>query len=212
MTKEVQELIDALDRSALLKQALALRLEACAKVNLKPAVKDESNGDAWNLISRIIDYINYFNTLPEHTTQVFGIPLDKVTIINEFKDFLYPLAVRVDILDRRGKNLLSIDRNPSDTVNTYNYAEFMNLQVKFRNYLRKDPNADITTLASAMKQINLFDMISHASCGSRCVPSADVFYPIPLKPEVATTLFESDLYFIINDSSIINEFVNVWLL
>lgn len=212
MSKEVENASAALNRSMHIKDALALRLEACAKVKLQPAKEGESNGEAWKLISDIIDYVNYFNALPEHSTQVFGIPLDKVTIINEFKDFIYPSAVRVDILDRRGRNLLALDRNKTVHETTYNYAEFMNLQVKFRNYLRKDANTDVTPLATAMKPLNLFDVISKSSCGCKCIPSAEPFYPIPLKPEVATTLFEEGLYFIIDDSIIIDELINNWLL
>lgn len=213
MSKEVNSASGrSLNRSSHVKEALALRLEACAKVNLVDEKrKDVNEGPAWKLISELMDYVNAFNSISEFSTQVWGIPLDKITLINEFVPFLYPLAVRVDVLDRRGRNLLDLDRNSTSEM-PGSYNDFMNLQVKFRNYLRKDINADTTSLSTAMRSMNLFDALEKSSCDDRCIPSAQPFYPIPLKPEVASTLFEDDLYFVIEADVVIDELINNWLL
>lgn len=165
------------------------------------------------LVYEILRYINYFNMLNEDTTLVFGRSIDSISVINEFVPFLRPMSVRVNVLDRRGKNLLVPSRHDAswdEDGDGFSLDEFENLQIRFRNILRKDADSDKTSLSVAMKATNMFDLMDVVSCEGKCASYTNPFVPVKINSAVGE-LFVKNRYYNIYQDSIIEDYLMDWL-
>lgn len=186
------------------------RFKASAKIRVNWYHDGKPTEDA-KLINRLLVYINYFNHVNEDTTLIFDRPLEDITVINEFVDFLRPLSVRVNVLDRRGKNLIYPPRNaPNYQVKGLSYDEFENLQIRFRNILRKDADQDRTSLASAMKPMNIYDILDSVSVKSMCASYDKPYIPTVIN-EAVGELFIEGRYYLVTESQIIEDYIRDWL-
>lgn len=228
--EEVVEVKETVNKEPLVVELADVELKECAKKfhemwdgiaterlgsRFKAAAKIKAD-DCDKVIKRILDYIELFNMIPSDTQMLFNRPLEGITILNEFKPFLRPFEVRVDILDRRGKDLLgSLPRwkvIPDVVDKSYSFAEWEELQMRFRNILRKEVSSDRSNIADVMKPVNLFDIISKSSCNNMCVDAATPYWPIEIAGEVGTALFVKDRYFVVDWQSMAIEFLAMWLL
>lgn len=171
------------------------RAKAQKKVtNVNNLVKD---------IEDILKFIDYINSLDELDLVIWdNRQLDDIPVLNEFKDFILPSAVRYDALNRRTKDLL--ERDNSENANPISsYADYINICDRFRSVFKKDGYSDVSMIGSLRKSVNLTDVIARASIDSRVAAQGRPFIPVPL---VNVGLFE-DRYFNETASGIIKDYI-----
>lgn len=182
-----------------------------AMVKRVEATKKYKADDVEKTVKRLVKYITYFNSLDQYTTRTLNHDLGDIPVLNELKDFIYPLIVRVNVLDIRCKNLVIKTSGFSDNdINGLSFDEFLNLQMKFRGYFKSDISSNITPLADIMKPVNLFDILDHVSCSKLCKSSGDLYYPVEVD-ECVKHLFVDNLYFTTSESDVVDEYLNKWL-
>lgn len=182
---------------------LVQRVKATKRINIH---NDQVIGET---LTKIFQYISLFNNLPELTVTTFaeGRPLDQIEVIDEFADFIYPEAVRLDPTDLRTDNL--IVRNPqSEMPADYTYLDWLNLQMTFRSWYKSGFSDGVKSLASLRSPKSLMDALPIGSFkkedGENDIRALDdVFIPLPLKPELAV-IYRKDYLNSTTDAMIID--------
>lgn len=166
------------------------RVWATKKINLKD---DKSVKE---VLGRIYDVLTMFNSLPEFTTSIEGRMLSDVVIANEWKDFVSPEAVRLDPTDLKTQNLL-VRKTGHCKFGPAEYLDFINDQLTFRSWFKKDLNDGVTNLGTLRAAKSLFDVIPIMMVdveGVNMVRSLDEpFIPVALTSDIKC-LFRSDYY------------------
>lgn len=114
------------------------------------------------VVAKLCDYIDAFNSLPAESMTIDGYRLDEIEVIKEFAEFIFPDSVRMDISTYTTKDLTV--RGVRKQGFHFDKQEFENLQSKFRNYFKKDSVSERVTVASMRKQYNLTDIIPRVAC------------------------------------------------
>lgn len=182
-------------------KGIARRVSSCAKLNLEEK-------DALVTINSLFDYINYFNSLGEFDTRCLGRSLDEIEIIDELAEFIYPKSIRCLGTDLTTSQLL--DAEPYDgNVTLLNYNEFINLQITFRGYFKKDFKDNKSSLMVLRKDLSLLDNLDRiyikGLSGNNVRSLGAPFIPYPVKKFVGG-LFEKS-YFNMDVPSLLNEYM-----
>lgn len=148
------------------------------------------------VVSAIVYFIRYFNSLPIDTAMVWDRPLSEIPILDEFKDLVMPNSVRYDSGDRRHSDLLVRD-NYNDGKPFGDYNRYMNILSTFRNFYKKDASESITYLSALRVDKSLEEVRVKGSCmmgpdSPKVNYSSAPYIPIPLK--CMYVLFENNYY------------------
>lgn len=166
------------------------RVLATKKINLR----DESV--VTKTLEEIYDVLSMFNSMPEFTTSIEGRMLSEIVIANEWKDFILPEAVRLDPTDLKTANLLD-KKEGKRKFGPEDYLKFINNQLRFRSWFKRDLSDGVTNLATLRSAKSLYDVIPVMMVnieGENMIRSLDdPFIPIKLKSEVGC-LFRTDYY------------------
>lgn len=145
-----------------------------------------SKNEVKETVEKYAAYVEYFNSLKELIEVVWdNVPLERVQVLNELKDFVMPCAIRYDVTDRKTKDLLV-----RGTAAEYgSYEDFVNVTDTIRGYFKADASSNVTSLSALKKAVNLNDIISRC-----CVDGKVAYYGAPFVPvhiEGIKSLFES---------------------
>lgn len=151
----------------------------------------------------IFDGIDSINALSENAVMINGEYLDKVFIINEFKEFIYPASVKFNPADFNSVDMLE---RPSDTK-SFDTEAFINAQLKLRSWFRSDVKSNTSLISDLRKKVSLFDVLPMASFRenriAKCSYMDKPYVPIPLKKDLSiifrTTFFNSTVDYILED-------------
>lgn len=157
---------------------IASRVTAATRV---PASgKEDPKNVAERIISTIFKGIDSINSVEEKAVMINGIRLDDIFIINEFKDFIKPSAVKFDPTDLNSVNLLIKE----SVTESFDYDGFVNAQLQLRSWFRSDCKSNVTPVSELRKVVSLYDIFPFASftVGSDILCRADdkPFVPIRL--------------------------------
>lgn len=180
--------------------------QMCKKVLVQKKI-NVSEEDLIQTVSDMYSAIRYFNSFDEYTSLIFGgTDIKEVKVLNEFKDFIVPAAVRFDPTDLRSKNLAI-----KESVNSapMSYLEYVNLCDKFRSYFKKDASTDMASLADLKKSVTLTSVIDKASNqidgGFKVNYGTQVYYPLRL--EDITVLYE-ERHFNASESDLMSDYLS----
>lgn len=138
----------------------AKKLEARAYAQKKVSKPD------WICLGKIIDFINYVNSLDEGCYQVFeGRLIDDILIPKEFADFIIPKSVRLIPGDRKFTDLL-VRGNVKECPVTYD--QLMNAYDTFRGNFKRDSFVDMITIGSLRVDKSLNEVISNICLDDVC--------------------------------------------
>lgn len=130
----------------------------------------------------IADAVRKFNTLREDAYEVDGVPLEKIPILDEFKDFILPNSVRYDSSYRAFPDLLkrNTDLAAGDTYK-FNDIEYKNACDRLRTYCKSDMKSRVSTLADVRVNKSLSDVFPYIVHDGLVRMTEHGFVPIELK-------------------------------
>lgn len=179
---------------------IASIIEDTIDVAVTKAAIDEHGGTltsylTW-LVSRILNYIKYFNNLKEDTNKAFaeGVSLDELFIIDEFAEFIQPRSIRYDASDKETVDLRLRDDKVEDE-SLLNEAEWVKLQNKFRSLYKMKTDDRTQSIASLRRHVSLGDVIKKVSINEKVrIFEVDGSY-IPIPVNTALGCLFTDDYF-----------------
>lgn len=164
-----------------------------------------------NAIDEIFDNINYFNSLDEYTTSIDGKLTNEIMVLNEFKDWVFPLSIRYNPSNIRTEDLLV--RNEVKGFR-FNYDRYVRACDNFRRFYKSDVQSNKTTLDSLRQHKSLAEVIDKITIekvirGKKQLAvdyMNSAFIPIPIKESVSC-LFRND-YFNESAECVIKDYIN----
>lgn len=162
--------------------SISQRAISCSKVNAKPEAVQET-------VNSLMRYIKLFNSTGAYDNRILGRDFSEIDVIDEFAIFLTPRSVRLTASDLNNTDLLvRTEKDPVDAA-TLSYEDFVNLQLKFRGYFKKDSKVDVTNLATVKVDESLTNILPRAAVeveGDLMVRYvSEPFIPIVLSREVS---------------------------
>ena len=164
-------LVDGID---VVDMAIA-RVKATHKVsNQDKEVKED--------VECIADAIRRFNALRENAYEVDGVLLEKIPILDEFKDFLLPNSVRYDSSYRAFPDLLKRN-NDLESGDTYkfNLNEYVNACDRLRTNCKSDMKSRVSMLSDIRVNKSLSDVFPYIVHDGFVRMPEHGFVPIALK-------------------------------
>lgn len=198
MNVEVEERVEAqkINNVTINVDKFVKRIMATKKVNVK---EDEVR----KVIETMKSYIDYFNSLDEFTSTIWSNNADisKVNILNEFKDFVIPAAVRIDATDIKCANLVRLN----EVKSFGSFSDFINLNDQIRGLFKSDASSNVSSLADLKKSENLSSIIDRASVKKKVAYKSSPFVPVRLN--YIADLFE-DRYFNGTEDEVISDYID----
>ena len=157
-------------------------------------------------VTDIFKAINIINSLEERAVMINGIYLSDIFVIDEFKDFIMPAAVKFDPSDLNSVNLL-----PKQVSNdTFDYEEFINAQLRLRSWFRSDVKSGTTSISELRKVISLYDAFPSAcftvDANIMCRAEDKPYVPIKLLDHLSHMYRKS--FFNTSVEEMLNDYVN----
>lgn len=174
------------------------RADACKKIK---ATEEEIK----SLVTKLMKYIDYFNTVKPYNTTLFDfMPLNEVKVLPEFVPFIFPKSVRLIPGNIQSSDLLV---RPDVAVYNYDYQDYLNTMVKWRNLFKKDIS-DAVNLESLKTDKSFADVLAKAGYvgedGNIVVRfDSTPFIPVPLAGTLSS-MFEDG--YLNSDSSEVTEY------
>lgn len=183
-----------------IKHALTQRALQVKRVKLG----NEEEKQVAEIVSNLINYMKYFNSKKD-TFTLFNKSLDDIPVLNELKDLIMPLSVRVipsdlmwaDLL-RKG-NLDEVDANFCPT-----YMHYIETITKFRALFKLGADTDVSSLASLRKNISLVDALPYAIVDGKCDYKDKPF--IPFEVDYVANLERPGMHYNVDASEVINDY------
>lgn len=123
------------------KQKFADRVEACSKVKVK-------REDVLEVVNKLFSYVEKFNSLGAYDVRVLNREVQDILIVDEFARFITPRTIRDTISDLNSTDILVRPKwNDIDDI-VLSYDDFMNYQIKFRGFFKKDIKESMSNLAT----------------------------------------------------------------
>lgn len=134
-------------------EQLINRVKVCSKIRIVES-------DVETTVKTLLKYVDYFNTLGAYDTRALNRDLEDVEIINEIAPFIIPRSVRLSISDINSTDLLVRPSVEDIDKVVLSYDDFMNAQIKFRGYFKKDVKSDFKKLSSLKVDESLANVLS----------------------------------------------------
>jgi hypothetical protein len=182
------------------------------RTGYQPAKDDKPEfNEIRNAVDEIFDNINYFNSLDEYTISIDGRLTSEIMVLNEFKDWVFPLSIRYNPSNIRTEDLLV--RNEVKSFK-FNYDRYVRACDNFRRFYKSDVQSNKTTLDSLRQHKSLAEVIDKITIdkvirGKKQLAvdyMNSAFIPIPIKESVSC-LFRND-YFNESAECVIKDYIN----
>lgn len=129
------------------------RIKALSKVHIEES-------DVKDILAKIFNVIDYFNSLDEYSLRAFDRELKDVIIIDEFKDFITPASVKLDSSNIFCEELLERE---SVTDPGLTYGEYLDVLLTFRSWFKDDLSSKVTDLSALKKIVSWSEVASKVS-------------------------------------------------
>lgn len=163
-------------------QTLISKVDAQKKRNVKME-------EISQVINTIMATINYFNSLDEHDSVVWGHhSFDEIDVPEEFAQFVRPASVRYEALNFSCQNL--VDQTSCDKIT--DYSDYLDAIAKLRGFFKLSSNDGMVRLSSCRTWVALNDVLPYASIGGNVRAGDKPHLPLPIKG--CENLFKSHYY------------------
>lgn len=167
----------------------------------------------------IFSYMDFYNTIDEETDSILDDrgnvkSLDNIYILNEFKDWIYPLSIRYNPSDRKTVDLLI--RDEFDEKFKFKYSDYLDACARFRGLFKSsiESNQNMTALSTLRMHKSLSEVLNQmmvrlndsANSPMVVVYQGGPFIPIPVR-SVVRGLFRED-YFNSTSNNVINDYLD----
>lgn len=131
---------------------MTARVKALKKTNATDKVVEA-------IMNKMFAYIDFINAQKaDETDKVFGKDIDKVFIIDEFKDFILPKSVRFKAGNYLCQDLLIRPVLVGSDVTNFSLDDWINVQAEYRGLFKSDISSNITTLNNLRLEFSVSDI------------------------------------------------------
>lgn len=139
----------------------------------------------------IFEAIKVFNHLPKDVEQVWGKSLDKIQIPEEFKAFIFPLEVKLDLSDFKCENVKAMVVVEDVPEKTQDYIKFREACQTLRQYWKMDGDSKMVPLSGCLTSREYTGCAKQCSYGGQVLASDEVFIPIPVDAALLKVFWKS---------------------
>lgn len=169
--------------------------------------KKEENESYDNLdfvLSKLLDYMELFNSIGEFDQMILGVKIDDIPVLNEFEWTLIPRLSRLDVGNYWTTSLLIYEDRVEESKSIAEYNMLIN---HWRRFFKRDATSDITTLGNVKKSVNLSEILPKICCGKRVTYEDKAFSPIKIDAKCVKGLFQQE-YFNTSAQFVLERFIS----
>lgn len=164
------------------------------EVKNEESVINKSLDNPYYVISRIAEYVNYFNTIGEFTDRILDVELSQIQFPNELIPFIEPRTIRYRVGTYWSKDLRLIKQFEDFNGKGLSITEWNQLLYALRAFKKVTTLKNMTTLDQLKKNVSLTDIEDFCICRGKVHYQDTAFVPIKIDDAVFKAVYDP-MYF-----------------